>query len=251
MADYSEYPLRAQDAPALAPLQNSVDARQIEADLKAAFLQVFEQMVRPGMQDTRTLGIPHLGGPDQFERAAKQEGLSIYRDATATDDASLRYMLEAWRARNPKRGLAMLQAYLQLMWPNKWRCHQLWQAKEKPYPLVLSEVDGGHHYLTSRVRVEISARALGNITVEQIAPALRSVVPARVVLEIAAVMQFRIDAPVALACSRGFQFQEFRGTAEPSRSGFAKRINMGAGFANVATFVEFRGAAEPGPQRVQ
>jgi hypothetical protein len=115
------------------------------------------------------------------ERAVKAEGLALYRRA---DEGAMRFLFRAWRARNPKRGLHMLRCYLQLLWPNGWSVNQLYQKKTVAYPLDLYNVAEPTRFLTSRVLVGITS---GDATEDEIlsaVPALRSVVPARILLDI-------------------------------------------------------------------
>jgi hypothetical protein len=183
MADHRANPLTPQDDPALAPLVNSHEDNEIEAGLKALFISLYETYIRPVEREINTLGTPHLGPMSQVERATKAEGLALVR-RSASDDAAMRYVFQAWRARNPKRGLHMLRAYLQMLWPNSWTAYQMWQSKAAPYPTALSNSDGGNHYLTSRVHVMVSSASSDGSDVAIVAPALRSVLPARMLLEL-------------------------------------------------------------------
>lgn len=183
MVEHRANPLTPQDDPALAPLVNSHEADEIEAELKALFISLYETYIRPVEREINTLGTPHLGPMSQVERATKAEGLALVR-RSASDDDVMRYVFRAWKARNPKRGLHMLRAYLQMLWPNSWTAYQMWQDKTAPYPTALSTTDGGHHYLTSRVHVTVSSASSDGSDVAIVAPALRSVLPARMLLEL-------------------------------------------------------------------
>lgn len=202
-------PLTPQDAPDLAPLRLSHEANEFESEIKALFLDVIEAHIRPGLRDANTLGMPHMGSPEQFARAVKHDGLALYR---RDDVEAMRYVYEAWRGRNPKRGLEMLRTYLQLLWPNSWQMWQLWHAKDMPYPTGLSIVDGGNHWLTSRVDVELDEAQVDDGSVSRIIPALRSVVPARILLNIRVMRRLELSVGMATAM-RGIRWGEFRGIA--------------------------------------
>lgn len=190
----------------LAPLRNSHEATQLESELKALLIYLFGQYVRPQERETNTAGTPHIGPFGQVERAVKAEGLALYRKS---DDGAMRHLFRAWRARNPKRGLHLLKAYLQLLWPNSWTCTQMWAEKGATYPLVLSTTDGGNHYLTSRVHVEV----LSGADVNQLGRSLRSVLPARIFLDISSFQAGEVsDIGVGIAASlNGLVVQYFEG----------------------------------------
>ncbi len=124
------------DAPSLQPLQQSFDYDQLESELKAVFLNVFESMIRDRERNLNLYGMPHLGDDDLIQRALKNAGLSIIRrDATRQS-----FLLKAALARNPRRGMIFLRAYLQSAWPNVWMCEPLWHpiATADNYPNELT-----------------------------------------------------------------------------------------------------------------
>lgn len=202
-------PLSPQPAPDLEPLRQSHEASPFEAEVKALMIELINRHLRANLDEANTLGMPHMGRPEQFARAVKHDGLALYR---RDDDQAMRYVYEAWRGRNPKRGLAMLRTYLQLLWPNGWQMWQLWHDKSKPYPTGLSVVDGGNHWLTSRVNVELDEAQVDDGQVTRIIPALRSVVPARILLSIRVMRRMDMMVGVA-AAARGMRWHEFAGTA--------------------------------------
>lgn len=209
MLDQRDNPLTPQAAPDLEPLRLSHEVDEFEAEVKALFLGLIQQHARPGLNDANTLGMPQMGSAEQFARAVKHDGLALYRSA---DDEAMRYVYEAWRGRNPKRGLAMLRTYLQLLWPNAWQMWQLWHDKSKPYPTGLSITDNGNHWLTSRVDVELDPAKVDDGYVTRIIPALRSVVPARILLNIRVMRTMEMRVGIA-AAYRGMVWGEFSGVA--------------------------------------
>lgn len=204
MADEPNYLIPVVE-PDLAPLRNSHEANQVESDLKAIFLEMVEQFIRDDERNIHMLGMPHLGSLEQFERALKQDGLALIR---SVDQAAMRYVFKAWKARNPRRGLHMLKLYLRLLWPNSWECTQMWQDRAQTYPAGLVASDGGNHFLTSRVNVKISAGITDGADVATVAPALRSVVPAKVVLNLA-IEQVAAAEIAAASAIYGLVFQQF------------------------------------------
>jgi hypothetical protein len=226
-----------QGAPDMGPLRRSHEADDVESELKALFLSLHEQYLKGIERDMQTLGVPHLGGQSQFERAVKAEGLALLGTG---DSQALRYVFKAWKARNPRRGLHMLKLYLQLLWPNSWECNQLWQNKSAPYPTDLSKADGGNHYLTSRVDVRISAGASTGGDVATVAPALRSVLPARIVLTLAIEQAVESEIQVAGAMYAGMVFQQFDGTIDR----IDDPLEMGAGAYQGAVIQVFSGTIQ-------
>lgn len=186
---------RAQSVRQLQPLAESAAYDDVEAQLKALFMDVFEDMLRAAERRINNLGMPHNGDFQLVERSIKQDGLSLYRGA---DEGAMRYLHKAWRARNPRRGFAFARAYLQLLFPNTSTLTQLWQDKSQPYPTALAERDGGNHFLTSRVRVRI-ASAPSTQAVLSIISALRSTMPARAVVNIQIVSDDLFDNSTAVA----------------------------------------------------
>ena len=175
--------LTEQSAPALAPIVHSHEADDLEADLKALFIELFETYIRPDERFVNLVGVPHLGAFELVEAAVKTEGLAILRKQ---DEAAMRYLYKAWRGRNQKRGLSMLKLYLQLLWPGAWTCDQMWCRSLSDYPQRLSVTQVSESYfLTSRVNVTIDAQAdTGGVDVAATAASLRSVIAARIVLTV-------------------------------------------------------------------
>lgn len=202
----SDLPLVQQPAPNMAPLRESHEADQTEAELKALFLHLFELYVRPAEREINTVGTPHLGPFEQFERAVKTEGLALVRRG---DEEAMRYLFRAWKARNPKRGLHLLRLYMRMLWPDGWRVDQLWCARTGVYPVDLRLTDGGNHFLTSRVNVTISSGVTSGAEVDAVAPALRSVVPARVLLSLTLEQRSASEVGLAAGFYRGASIQSF------------------------------------------
>lgn len=196
-ATASESPALAKsEAPMMLPLIESHEADQLESELKALFLKLFETHIRPDERYVNALGMPQHGLRDLIEQSLAADGLSIYRGADNAAGAGA-YLLRAWRARNPKRGLALLHTYLQLLWPNVWTADQMWQRKDAPYPSALVPQDGGNHFLTSRVHVTLPAKVTTGGDVNAISSGLRASLPARMVMNFAIVSSEEFGLGVA------------------------------------------------------
>lgn len=203
-------PLTPQDEPALAPLVNSYEADQIETELKAMFIDLFNTYIRPTERLVNTAGTPHLGPFSQVEQAVKAEGLALVRRSNA-DEEAMRYVFKSWRARNPKRGLHMLRVYLQMLWPNSWTMDQMWQDTGVAYPTALVPADGGHHFLTSRLNVTVSNSYSDGSDVATVAPALRSAIPARMLLKVTVKQQLSSELGLAPVLYSMTSFQSYTG----------------------------------------
>lgn len=171
------------DPPSLQPLAASFEENDIESELKRVFIIVFERMVRERERALNLYGMAHLGGDELLARNLHGDGLAVIR----RDAERVRFLLKAWRARNPRRGMLFLRTYLQTVWPNEWQIDQFWHpiatALEYPKHKVL-QGDPETHFLTSRVRVGVSAEVDDGTGLLAMQKALRSTLAARLVLEI-------------------------------------------------------------------
>lgn len=201
----------SQPEPGLGPLLNSHEADDIEAGFKAAVIEVFEQVLRPKLARINAYGMPHRGDTDVLERFTKAEGLALERRLDL--EPFMRELYRAWRARNPRRGLHFLRYYLRLLYPSGWSLTQLWHDPSRPYPLGVSETQRPGYYLTSRVRLylEIEGDASGEV-LAKVMGSLRSVVPARIVLEVSTSLTAEATARVALV-SEGTEHDAWTVTA--------------------------------------
>lgn len=171
------------DAPDLQPLRNSAEYDQMESELKTAFMNVFDNFIRSRERMLNLYGMPHLGESELMERNLKSDGLAVIR----RDAFRIRFLLKAWRARNPRRGRKFIQSYLQTVFPNDWTVDQLWHpietAAEYPKHTAI-DANPETHFLTSRIRVGIGVTAATGPDLTVMAKALRSTLAARLVLEI-------------------------------------------------------------------
>jgi hypothetical protein len=174
--------------PDMDPLKASQEADQVEADLKSIFIAVFRTLLRQKFFQINLYGMPHLGNFTTVERHVKQEGLAMPRNINT--EAYMRELFRAWRARNPRRGLAFLRYYLQLLWPDGSQVQQMWQDKAEPYPTALSPTDGGNHYLTSRLHVGIETTDADGTQIAVASAAMHTIIAARLVLYVYMLRRF-------------------------------------------------------------
>ena len=170
--------------PSLQPLSNSHEFDQLEHDLKQMFMGLFEDYLRAGERDLNVYGAPHLGSFDLVSESVKSDGLSLINN---DDEPAMRYLHKAWRGRNPKRGLHFLNAYLSMLFSGH-EVDQLWQRKDAEYPTSLLPIyrikdDIQNYYLTSRLAVFVRFNGLPE-EILKITPAIRSAMPARMVLDV-------------------------------------------------------------------
>lgn len=195
--------------PALDPLKASHDANQVEADFKAAVLEVFEAMIRPRAARINTYGMPHRGDFETVERFVKAEGLALERKSDK--EAYMRELYRGWRARNPRRGTQFLRFYLQLLWPGEWVLNQLWHTPADTYPTGASSTPGASRILTSRLQLGLILTDAENV--EPVIASLRAVLAARFVLDLT-VLQRIGTAPLRMAAAMASaETQAFNWTA--------------------------------------
>ncbi len=119
--------------PRLLPLEASFAENDVEAELKALFLSLFDSLLASTMFDVNVLATPHLGSSELVRRAVNTDGLMLVQGDR--EEAATRYLYRAWKSGNTQgRGLHFLRTYLQLLFPNQCRVEQLWQARDVEYP---------------------------------------------------------------------------------------------------------------------
>lgn len=208
---YEQPHAKEAEVPMLMPLAVSHEDNQVELELKELFMTLFEGYVRDSERYVNALGMPHNGPSDLVSQSLAAQGLSIFRGVRDVRGVGA-YLLRSWVAHNPKRGLKLLETYLQLMWPNVWTAVQMWQDKDLPYPEGLVEEDGGNHYLTSRVNVSLPGRITDGSDVNAIQIGLRAAVPARVVMNIAITDEAAFQTGVTSAYYLGATACHYEGT---------------------------------------
>lgn len=118
--------------PKLFPLDASHAANELEAELKALTLELFEKLCAKQAFDANVTGMAHLSSFDQVRRLVNQDGLALLPGAS--EEAATRYLYRAWKSRGENgRGLHFLRTYLQMLFPNQCEVEQLWHDKSLPY----------------------------------------------------------------------------------------------------------------------
>lgn len=179
------------ELPHLAALDKSFAVNAQEQALKDLFIAVFREYLSTQAHDLNVSGCAHLGSFDFIKKTINSDGLSILQGDR--EEYATRYLYRAWQARDTNgRGMHFLRTYLQLLFPNVCQVAQLWQGKDKAYPLDLHSVlemdaDGNHwtpdpekYWLTSRVEIalDLTVTTRSILTLTNI---FRSILPARLV----------------------------------------------------------------------
>lgn len=179
-------------------LQASWAATELETEIKALVIKLYDDHVREQADDINVYGAPHLGSFPLVERNFSQDGLAVLRK---NDEAAMRYLFKAWRYRNPRRGTHFLRTYLQALFGSVFTVEQMYQKSGEAYPTALkskreAESAGSlsDYYLTSRLRADIDTDAVP----ERIVRALQSAVAARFILNIRVAKQSLVGTHVAI-----------------------------------------------------
>lgn len=192
----------------LDPIVSSEMTEELEQTWKTIFTNVFKQMLWEKQQDLLHYGSPHLARQSILTRFALSDGLSVMR--SDGDIERLRFLLKAWRVKNPKRGFHFLRTYLQMLYPNGFSIEQLWQETSKNYTAALSTEDemkskNTPHWLTSRVRVSISDISEDGRQILQYISTIQSIIGARFVVDLTVKREFgNKDNPSKLVLASGF-----------------------------------------------
>lgn len=184
----------------MTPLVESFANGALEAELRDLFVRLYDETLAEKAQEIDVYGAPHLGPFPLIERHVAQDGLSVIRQ---DNEAALRYLFKAWRFRNPRRGTHFLATYLRVLFGD-YEIDQLYQKKSAAYPTLLrSEGDIeqlGHsladYFLTSRLRVQLTT----SIVPERILAAMKSVVAARLILQVRIAQSTRTEVGTAQIC---------------------------------------------------
>ena len=227
----------------LKPLQNSISATDIEAELKELLISVYAANIDAMADEINCYGAPHLGSFSLIERLVTADGLALIRQG---DESGMRYLFRAWRHLNPQRGLHFLKTYLQVLWGDAHQVSQMWQKTSEPYPTALksqSEVEWSgealeDYFLTSRVTVDLDT----DIVPDRIVRSLRTAVAARFVLKVR-ISKFSVNAFNTGCCAYAYQIGKFKGTVKDLPPRMITRLSAGSS-AYAVQLVRFRGQAE-------
>lgn len=192
----------------IAPIVESEMTEELELAWKTIFLNVFKQTLWDKQRDLLHYGSPHLARQELLTRFALSDGLSVMRSDSEGD--RLRYLLKAWRVKNPKRGFHFLRTYLQMLYPNGFDIEQLWQETSKPYTKSLSTKEEAErkntpHWLTSRVRISITDISEDGRQILQYISTIQSIIGARFVVDVTVKREFgNKNNPSQLMLASGF-----------------------------------------------
>lgn len=169
----------------LIPLKRSAEYDDVESELKALFLSLYQQYVGEDVSELMLYGMPHLSGDDVISMHLGRDGLAMLRDTT---NERIRYLFHAWRYNNPQRGTMFLETYLRTLFGPTFQVNQLWCPVDGIYPTdAISESEvvalgksTDHYFLTSRLQVDIDTE----IVPLRILEAAKTAVSAKFVLEV-------------------------------------------------------------------
>lgn len=230
------------------PIEETKPPESLEETWKTVFLNVFKKMLWEKQHDLLYYGSPYLGGDEVLTRFALSDGLSLMRSGSEND--RLRYLLKAWRVKNQKRGFHFLRTYLQMLYPNAFHIEQRWQETSKAYPTALSneraaKEKGTPHWLTSRIRIEISDISENGQDILQYISTIKSIVSARFVVDIAVLREFGAKTPSTLSLSSAFtafQTVSFSGECVLPEHHLTENLSINAGLIS-SHLVSFAGMA--------
>lgn len=173
--------------PQLAPLRYSFTVDDIENDLKKLFIDLFDAYLANDVFDTNVIGMAHLGSLALVRRMVNVDGLVLI--GGEREEAAARYLYRAWKSRNLQgRGLYFLKTYLQLLFPNSWTVDQQVQVTASAYPTALlpaaSFGNDSDKYLTSRIKITVSAQSSNSGGISGIAQVIKDIIPARMVPDV-------------------------------------------------------------------
>lgn len=185
---------------ALAPLQASFAQNNIEAEVQALTLKLWDEKLAQDAFDANVSGMAHLGSFELVRKSVNRDGLVLMQGDR--EESATRYLYRAWKSRNRNgRGIFFLRTYLQMLWPNACEVEQMWQEKAKPYPSALLteyqvQEQGRQRdvYLTSRIDIAISFAAQPH-NFRNLLSIISATVPARFVPVFSKVIA-RIQAPI-------------------------------------------------------
>lgn len=168
----------------LLPLVYSHEANDIEHELKQLTIRLYQKHLASRSADINNYGMPHLGSKELLKRYLVSQGISNFNLSSLTEDEA-RYLLLAWRYRNPKRGTHFLHTFIKCVWGSDFEIAPLWQKKKGTYPQdtkTLHDIENDRenindYFLTSRLKIVLYGTS-GHFSTE-IAKSLNKILPAR------------------------------------------------------------------------
>lgn len=174
----------------MSPFETSHTNGVVEEQLKAFFMDLFNEVFTEKITDLHHYGMPIFGGSKVIERFTKQDGLTVLRRPNSSD-LIMRVIYTNWKSLASKRGLKFLEFVLQMIWTDQWEIHRLWhdwgRRSEYPRLTTIDQSDGA--FLTSRIMVLMNM-GIDMQELSELAPSISRLVPANIVPLIA------VKAPV-------------------------------------------------------
>lgn len=165
----------------MSPFQTSHTNGIIEEQLKALFIDLFNEVFTEQMTEIHQYGMPIFGGAKVIERFTKQDGLTVLRRPNSSD-LIMRVIYTNWKSLASKRGLKFLEFVLQMIWTDQWEIHRLWhdwgRREEYPNLVTIDKTEGG--FLTSRIMVLMDV-SIDLDELSELAPSISRLVPANIV----------------------------------------------------------------------
>lgn len=156
----------------------------LETAIATAVKQVFAENLATQMQDLVDYGSPHIGSATVVERFTKQDGLAVLRRSDPSAKL-LRIIYANWSSLASERGVDFLKFVLRMMWGDGTEVVRLWHsvANIAAYPTWVSDQQQAGYFLTSRLRISLSADVDLTET-QELAPIIKKLVPAHILPDI-------------------------------------------------------------------
>jgi hypothetical protein len=165
----------------MSPFETSHTNGIIEEQLKALFIDLFNELFTEQIKDIHDYGMPMFGGSKVIERFTKQDGLTALRRPNSSD-LIMRVIYTNWKSLASKRGLKFLEFVLQMIWTDQWELHRLWhdwnRREEYPTLSTMDKTEGS--FLTSRIMVLMNDN-VDKQELSELAPSISRLVPANIV----------------------------------------------------------------------
>lgn len=185
----------------LGPFSQSHTNGETEAALQQVFITVFQELFKDQISDVLNYGTPIFGSPKVVERFTKQDGLVVLRRPDSSDKM-MRIIYANWSAMASKRGLSFLEFVLQMLWPDQWKLHRLYHSKSQAsdYPKRTTKLKAVDTFLTSRITIAVD-QSINFEEVTALAPTIFRLVPANIVAELTAELEFDAPDPIGVAAA--------------------------------------------------
>ena len=185
----------------IAPIVHSHKTGELEEAMAGVFASMIDDGCLDTLNDIFNYSVPWQGSQSVVERFTKLNGLVVLRrDDEGLSDTLMRIIYANWQALASERGLGFLQFVLDMLYPQQNEIVRLWHSKSlaNRYPSYLTDTERADRFLTSRIRIKLSA-AVNIRELSELAPTLSRLVPWQVVPEIAVSLPPTEDMGVKVA----------------------------------------------------